>query len=156
MSPDITGRLTQLDRSLAALEKRWPSQRDDIGLLPRDYQEIAEGQRLAEQSHRRRALKALWAKPVVHQVRYDGVTIYRDARSEDCSWLVALKATVALILDRRWGRKADDAWKARTGWTCTDSRDVCFWDSRSDGYGHSAMVCWLYPGLRISIFSDGD
>ncbi len=156
MTPDITRRLNKIDRSLSALEQRWPSQRDDIGLSPRDYQEIADCQKVAEQSHRWRALKAIWAKPVLRHVRYDGVAIYRDARDDGCSWSVALKATIALLLDRRWSRRADDAWKARTGWTCTDSHDVCFWDARSDGYGHSAMVCWLYPGLRISIFSDGD
>lgn len=126
------------------------SERDEWGMTRADWSEIrAENERI-EREQRGRALRALWARPVVDHVRRDGVVCYRDNRDEEWTFWRGLKLTLALLLDRQWVDPPDPTCKRIFG------TSLAFWDSRQTYGGYDVMVVQLYPGCRFEIFSDGE
>lgn len=98
------------------------------------------------------ALVMLWG-PVIRNRPRDartGWTVYdghKRARGEEWTIWRAVVATAAILLGRHHNEDVH-------GWG--DSWDMGHWDSRSDGYGWSAMICNLHPRCRVSVFSDGE
>lgn len=106
------------------------------------------------------ALAMLWGPPIVDQAstrrRTDGVVDYSRRRQKEWTLWRGILATVAIVLNRRHGRRQAVLQKRRSGSSYVASLDLGYWSARSDGYGYSAMLCWLYPGVRVEIISDGE
>lgn len=134
--------------------------RDQFGMTDEDWRWVRWEDEREMLSHRWRALKALWLKPVVDQRatqrRTDGVICYHADRDEEWTLAGAFLTTVAIIIDRRWGQRDVERYKARTGCSFVFGKSMCFWDSRATYGGYEVMICDLYPGVRYSIFSDGE
>lgn len=130
-------------------------QRDEFGMTDQDHKDLYRELRRLDRYHRWRALKALWLPPVKEDVGR-GKQRTRDARDDDWTFWRAVLATVGLVFDRHWTDKAEDRHKARTGKRYVESYDMAYWDAHDTYGGYDVMVLWLYPGCRVSIFSDGE
>ena len=127
-------------------------EKDEWGLTWFDWQAIWDEDDLVRHELQRRALKALWCKPVVSKVRSDGVICHRDGRGDDWTLGRALLATLAIFMGREW----HDGAEARWGPGHRHSRDMAFWDGLPVYGGHTVEVLWLYAGCHFSIFNDGE
>lgn len=128
--------------------------RDEFGMTKRDWSDLRKEQRKWNRVERWRALKALWMPPVT-STGYRGRTSVHDGRGEEWTIVTALCATIAIILNRHWTDDAERRHRAKRGrFIC--GRDMAFWDARDVYGGYEIMRAWLYPGFRISIFSDGE
>lgn len=130
-------------------------QRDEFGMTPNDYEEIWREQRRADRYHRWRAFCALWLPPVTEDVGR-GKIYTRDSQGDDWTFWRAVQASIGLMLDRRWTDRAEDGHKTRTGARYVCGHDMAFWDAHDTYGGYDVMVLWLYPGCRVSVFSDGE
>lgn len=133
---------------------------DEIGMTREDLRWLRWENERDDLRHRWRALRAIWCKPVLADDWYDK-TIKRDARGDDWTLGRAVKATIGILLNRRWTdkvkRKAEEKRKKslRKSWGFY-GYGMAFWDNHRTYGGYAVMVVWLYPGCRVSIFSDGE
>jgi hypothetical protein len=110
----------------------------------RDYRRIDLLERSA-------ALRMLWGPVIRHRARdaRKGWTVYdgheRD-RGEEWTFWRAIIATVAILISRRHRDKDFPS----------DSWDLGYWDSHSDGYGYSFGYLHLWRGARVEIGRDGE
>ena len=130
-------------------------QLDEFGMSPEDWRWMRWEADQEMLRWRWRAFRALWCKPVVDHVRYDGVTIFRDNRDDDWTCWGALQATIGVLLDRHWTDRAEARWRRRLG-RGSYGLQLAYWDSRCIYGGYDVMCIWLYPGCRVSIFGDGE
>jgi hypothetical protein len=149
----ITARLAAnaaaIDAAKARLWANYPdtAPADSYGMTHRDMREMyaEEDHYMAEQ--RRKALIALWARPVVDEIstrrRSDGVICYKASRGEDWTLWRALCASYGLIFARY----------DRDGLA---GHDMAYWDSGPVYGGYTVDVLRLYPGCRIEHFNDGE
>lgn len=125
-----------------------------------------------------KALATIWGYCIPNRPRdpRKGWTVFDGMQSDrggDWTFLRAVKATIAILLGRRYRdshRERDWArWKARRAnprfiasqWIHPEihmpiSVEMAHWDYRGAPGGWSSMVLYLHPGCRVSIFSDGD
>lgn len=130
------------------------------GLTEAEDAELARDYRRHDRSERFKALCMLWGPAIVNEGatrrRRDGVIVYSRDRGDDWTFWRAFRASVAIILNRRWHQAHVDKLKARTGSSWAGSFDLGYWDAESNGYGYSNGYLNLYPGWRVEIGLDGE
>lgn len=130
------------------------------GLTEEEDAQLAADYRHHDRSERFKALCMLWGPAIVNEGatrgRRDGVTVYSRDRGEEWTFFRAIRASVALILNRRWSQDQVDWHEKRTGRTWAESFDLGYWDAASDGYGYNNGYLNLYHGWRVEVGSDGE
>lgn len=120
--------------------------RDEYGMTEQDWDELIEAENAHDKEQRSRALRALWLKPVLCEIRKcDGVVIYRDSREEEWTFFRAVWITIAILLNRR-----------NTKDEIGESLDMAYWDALPTYGGYTVDRLWLYPNCTYSIFNDGE
>lgn len=129
------------------------TERDENGLRPDDWRWMRWEIEKFDLWCRWSALKAMWCKPVTRQ-KFTGVRTIAG-RGEDWTFWRGVKATVAIVLDRRWSDDLEARHRAKRGGRSYGDT-VAFWDAHDTYHGHECMIVQLYPGCRVELFSDGD
>lgn len=153
MTPAITAGLARLDAEISAMEARYPrSIRDEIGLLPRENEEIARSIAKHYEQQERDALRHLWKGQAEKQrggFRAYGWDEYMNGWRAPPKYrliyrfIVRLAVTTAILLKR---------WAPPT----LNNEDVVFWDHQR-GYGWSATILSFNPKrFTVAIYQDGD
>lgn len=130
-------------------------EKDEWGMTRDDWRWLRWEQERDDLHHRWRALLALWCEPVTYK-HWNGQPRTRDGRGDDWTWWRSVLATVAVVVNRRWCDRAQERYRAKHKGRHAFGSDLAFWDARGTYGGWECMCLWLYPGLRMSIFSDGD
>lgn len=119
---------------------------DEYGMTAADHEEIRQGFIQHDKEQKRRALKAIWLKPVVERIRQsDGVICYRDNRDEEWTVWRAVKVTLAILLDRT---NSTDEYR--------NVYSIAYWDAYGTYGGYTIDRVELYPRFTYQIFNDGE
>lgn len=139
---------------------------DEFGMTAEDWRWERWQYYQYDLGQRWKALRTLWGPPIIDEDstrrRTDGVINYSANRDDEWTFWSAVKATVAIVLNRRWTDDAERRWKARnahrSGWgrMAYLGVTVAYWDAGSIYGGYTSEVCSLHPGCRVQLFNDSE
>jgi hypothetical protein len=129
---------------------------DEWGMTPDDHRYLAWELDRFQLQQSWKALKAMWAPPVVDQSatqrRKDGYVVKSRARGDEWTWWRGVQATVGVLLGRYWTDRAEEKYRSTHGFVC--GLDVAYWDAGPIYGGHTAQCLWLYPGCRVEFIDE--
>lgn len=128
--------------------------RDCFGMTDEQWRWVRWEYRREHARDRWKALKALWGKPTRSTSTSQYVDLARDKGDDWTIWR-AICASIGVILDRNWCDVDEERLIAKQG-SRAYGLDMAYFDARSVYGGYEVTVLWLYPGCRVSIFSDGE
>lgn len=118
------------------------------GMTKEQEADLLRSLREQDRKDRRDALTAIWRPSRAPQ---------RAFREYEWTVTSAIRATIGLLLNRRWTDKAESKFKSRGG----DNRHaygtlLASWDCRKTYGGYAVMCVELRPGCRVGVFDDGE